>query len=89
MVIDYDVALYVGQLQTQFHALILFIMLICLLSTFDIDVLVPVRFSPASYFVTEGVNTVAVITLEALANHTNSFTVVVATQNGTALSECQ
>ena len=56
---------------------------------FQFDVLVPVRFNQASYFVTEGVNTVAVITLEALANHTNSFTVFVATWNGTALSECQ
>ena len=49
---------------------------------------VPVKFSAATYYVTEGQSTVD-ITLEALVNSTNAFTVNVITRNGTALGECQ
>ena len=46
------------------------------------------RFNPSNYSVKEGVDSNAVITLEALADHPNSaFTVTVLTQDGTATRE--
>ena len=49
--------------------------------------MIPVRFNPADYFVTEGVDNNAVITLEALVAHPFDFTVTVVTQNGSAIRE--
>ena len=49
-------------------------------------VIIPVRFNPANYSVKEGVDSNAVIFLEALADHTDfDFTVTVRTQDGTAI----
>ena len=49
-------------------------------------VMIPVRFNPANYSVKEGVDSNAVIFLEALADHTDfDFTVTVRTQDGTAI----
>ena len=46
------------------------------------------RFNPAAYSVTEGVDSNAVITLEALEDHPDfAFTVTVITQDGTATRE--
>ena len=45
-----------------------------------------VRFSEDKYYVAEGKKSVA-ITLEALDNHTVSFTVAVSTRDGTASCE--
>ena len=50
-------------------------------------VLVPVRFNQTTYYVTEGVNSSAVITLEALAIHNMSFSVIVTTRDGSAIGE--
>ena len=50
--------------------------------------MIPVRFNPSDYSVTEGVDSNAVITLEALAAHLDfAFTVTVLTQNGSAIGE--
>ena len=49
--------------------------------------MIPVRFNPADYSVTEGVDSNAVITLEALVAHPFAFTVTVLTQNGSAIGE--
>lgn len=57
------------------------------LPTFYIGYMVPVRFSRATYPVTEGVNFVA-ITLEALASHAFPLVVHVSTQDGNAHCEC-
>ena len=56
---------------------------------FIIESIVPVRFNPATYSVTEGVNRSAVITLEALANFTNPLTVIVVSRAGSALGGCE
>ena len=48
---------------------------------------VPVRFHPAYHHVTEGVNSYAVITLEALVIPTRSFYVYVHTRDGSAVGE--
>ena len=48
---------------------------------------VPVRFNQTTYHVAEGVNSYAVITLEALAIRTKSFYVWVTTQDGSAVGE--
>ena len=56
--------------------------IMCLISS------VPVKFSAATYYVTEGQSTVE-ITLEALVYPTNAFTVNVVTRDGTALGECR
>ena len=50
-------------------------------------VLVPVRFNQTTYYVTEGVDSYAVITLEALAIHNMSFSVIVTTRDGSAVGE--
>ena len=52
-----------------------------------IDSLVPVRFNPDTYFVTEGLDTNANITLEALVDHTFDFTVTVVARDGSAARE--
>ena len=49
---------------------------------------VPVRFNQTTYSVVEGEKSVS-ITLEALAEHTFSFSVTVSTRDGTAGCECQ
>ena len=49
--------------------------------------MIPVRFNPSNYSVTEGMDSNAVITLEALAAHPFDFTVTVLTQNGSAIGE--
>ena len=48
---------------------------------------IPVRFHPAYYHVTEGVNSYAEITLEAIAIPTKSFYVYVHTRDGSADGE--
>ena len=48
---------------------------------------VPVRFHPAYHHVTEGVDSYAVITLEALGIPTKSFSVYVNTRDGSADGE--
>ena len=48
---------------------------------------VPVRFNPAAYFVTEGVNPYAEITLEVTTIPTRSFSVYVNTRDGSAKGE--
>ena len=48
---------------------------------------VPVRFNPATYFVTEGVNSYAEITLEVTTIPTRSFSVYVNTRDGSADGE--
>ena len=51
-------------------------------------VFIPVRFNPANYTVKEGVDSNAVITLEALGDHPDfDFTVTVVTQDGSAIRE--
>ena len=52
-----------------------------------IEFVVSVRFNPGTYFVTEGVNSYADITLEALAIPTRSFYVWVNTRDGSAVGE--
>ena len=47
------------------------------------------RFNPATYSVTEGVNHSAVITLEVLAKFTDPFTVIVVSRAGIALGGCE
>ena len=49
--------------------------------------MIPVLFNPFIYSVTEGVDSNAVITLEALAAHPFAFTVTVLTQDGSAIGE--
>ena len=49
--------------------------------------MIPVRFNPADYSVTEGVDSNAVITLEAFVAHPFDFTVTVLTQDGSAIGE--
>ena len=49
--------------------------------------MIPVRFNPSNYSVTEGVDSNAVITLEALVAHPFAFTVTVLTQDGSAVGE--
>ena len=49
--------------------------------------MIPVRFNPSNYSVTEGVDSNAVITLEALVAHPFAFTVAVLTQDGSAFGE--
>ena len=50
--------------------------------------MIPVRFNPANYSVKEGVDSNAVIFLEALVDHPDlDFTVTVRTQDGTAIRE--
>ena len=49
--------------------------------------MIPVRFNPSNYSVMEGVDSNAVITLEALVAHPFDFSVTVLTQNGSALRE--
>ena len=49
--------------------------------------MIPVRFNPANYSVKEGVDGNAVIFLEALINHNFDFTVIVNSQDGTAVGE--
>ena len=49
--------------------------------------MIPVRFNPANYSVTEGVDGNAVIFLEVPGGHDFDFTVIVNTQDGTAISE--
>ena len=46
-----------------------------------------VRFNQTTYYVTEGVDTYAVITLEALGNPVKSFFVHVNTRDGSAVGE--
>lgn len=61
-------------------------MLLC--SLYSLAVPIPVRFNPATYFVKEGVDINAVITLEALQDHPDfDFTVTVLTQDGSAAGE--
>ena len=48
---------------------------------------IPVRFSYTTYHVTEGVNSYADITVEALAIRTKSFYVYVNTRDGSAVGE--
>ena len=48
---------------------------------------VPVRFNQTTYYVTEGVNSFAVITLEALTISAKSFNVYVTTRDGSAVGE--
>ena len=48
---------------------------------------VPVKFNPATYFVTEGVNSFAEITLEAITIPSKSFYVYVHTRDGSADGE--
>ena len=52
-------------------------------------ILVPVRFNPATYSVTEGVDASVLITLETLVEHTNSLSVTVVTRDGSVLGKCQ
>ena len=47
--------------------------------------MIPVLFNPFNYFVTEGVDSNAVITLEALAAHPFAFNVTVLSQSGSAI----
>ena len=48
--------------------------------------MIPVLFNPFNYFVTEGVDNNAVITLEALVEHPDfAFTVTVLSQSGSAI----
>ena len=50
--------------------------------------MIPVRFNPADYSVNEGVNTNAVITLEALEDHPDfAYNIAVLSQDGTAIRE--
>ena len=50
--------------------------------------MIPIRFNPSDYSVMEGVDSNAVITLEALAAHLDfAFTVTVLTQDGSAIGE--
>ena len=57
-------------------------------SLYSIAVPIPVRFNPAAYFVKEGIDVNAVITLEALQDHPDfDFTVTVLTQDGSAAGE--
>ena len=50
--------------------------------------MIPLRFNPSTYSVKEGVDSNAVITLEALADHPGfAFTVTAFTQDGTAIRE--
>ena len=53
---------------------------------FILDSIVPVRFNPATYSVI-GNRTSVTVTLEALAEHDHSFTVIVATRDGSAVGE--
>ena len=57
-----------------------------LLSVFHIE-RVPVRFNQTTYRVTEGTNSYAVITLEALTTRTKSFSVYVNVRDGSAVGE--
>lgn len=54
---------------------------------FRIDSLVPVRFYPDTYIVTEGVSSTTVITLEALVDHAFDFTVTVVSRDGSEIRE--
>ena len=56
---------------------------------FHIESLVPVRFTQATYNVSEGVNANTVITVESIRNHDFPFTVFVVTRDGSARGECQ
>ena len=47
-----------------------------------------VRFNPATYTVTEGVDSNAVITLETIGAHTDVINVNVIASNGNATREC-
>ena len=52
------------------------------------DSAIPVRFKQTTYPVIEEERSVS-ITLEATANHTFSFSVIVSTRDGTASCKCQ
>ena len=58
----------------------------CVSLIFILDCIVPVRFNPATYSVI-GNRTSVTVTLEALAEHDHSFTVIVATRDGSAVGE--
>ena len=52
------------------------------------DTAVPVKFKQTTYYVYENEKSVS-ITLQALVNHTVSFSVTVSTRDGTASCKCQ
>ena len=77
-----DLSIIIVQLNSQYITITIH----CCLC-FTLYYIVPVRFSQTTYYVTEGKNSYTVITLEALAIHNMSFSVIVTTRDGSAVGE--